>query len=176
LCKATIESTLLRFTYQYIAVLFWFLCAGGLAALSYRLIFELSQTWNPKKPENRHFGLPARGLLLVLVFIPAQIVMIAFMFAQNIANAIQSRQRLPKGSKTRDKLVATFAGALNCQLGGPVIYHDIKHRMHKSGPARFPQSLDILNSIAAVNKTLMIFIIFSFLASACLYALNPGIS
>jgi adenosylcobinamide-phosphate synthase len=83
LCKATIESTLLRFTYQYIGVLFWFLWAGGLAALSYRLIIELSQVWNTKRREHVHFGQPVSAVRLALAWLPSQLTMIMFMFAQN---------------------------------------------------------------------------------------------
>lgn len=176
LCKATIESTLLRFTQQYMGVLFWFLCAGGLAALCYRLIYELSQVWNIKLDQNKQFGQPTAILRAIIAWFPSQIMTGAFMLAQNVANAIRARKHLPSGAKSRDKLIATFAGALNCQLGGPVIYGHTKYRMLKSGPTRFPQSRDISVSLAAINKTILVWIIFSFLISACLYALDPSLS
>jgi adenosylcobinamide-phosphate synthase len=172
LCKATIESTLLRFTYQYIGVLFWFLWAGGLAALSYRLIIELSQVWNTKRREHVHFGQPVSAVRLALAWLPSQLTMIMFMFAQNINHAWYSKKRLPKRSTIRNKLIAVYAGALHCQLGGPVIYGENKYRLIKSGPPRFPKSQDILASLVAVNRTLAIWIIFSFFVSACYYAIN----
>jgi adenosylcobinamide-phosphate synthase len=173
LCKATIESMLLRFTYQYIGVLFWFLCAGGLAALCYRLIFELSQAWNIRTNKHRHFGQPTAAIRFVLAWLPSQITTVIFMLAQNIGAAMQARRYLPSKAKARDRLIATFAGALHCQLGGPVIYEKTKNRLPKSGPPRFPKSQDILISITAANKTLVVWIIFSFLVSACFYALDP---
>ena len=175
ICKATIETYLLRYTYQYLAVLFWFICFGGVAALLYRLLFELTQAWNVKQSHFKYFGRPVNAIHAILSWVPSQLMALLFMLAENIKNAYYFRRRLPTKAGRRAKLIATFAGAMNVQLGGPVMYNDVKHRTLKSGPARFPQSQDILRSLAAGDKTLLIWVIITLLLSACLYALNPSL-
>ncbi len=56
LTKACIETLSLRFAKQWFSVLFWFMLGGGIAALSYRLLQELQQCWNPKLTQFQHFG------------------------------------------------------------------------------------------------------------------------
>ena len=46
--KANIESLLLRYSYQYCSVIFWYLLTGGVGALIYRLVYEVSLCWNNK--------------------------------------------------------------------------------------------------------------------------------
>jgi adenosylcobinamide-phosphate synthase len=61
--KANIESLLLRYSYQYCSVIFWYLITGGVGALIYRLIYELSLCWNNKLARFKYFGQPVRHVV-----------------------------------------------------------------------------------------------------------------
>ena len=63
LSKAICESLVLRSSAEVIAVAFWFLAGGGLAALSYRLLLELHLQWNSKTAASRYFGRPVAILV-----------------------------------------------------------------------------------------------------------------
>lgn len=145
LTKACIETLSLRFAKQWFSVLFWFMLGGGIAALSYRLLQELQQCWNPKLTQFQHFGRPAANLVRLLSFIPV------LLCGTLVALLRQWRQSLVYFRFSQDGLLrlpqrwllAASSAALARNLAGPLYYGHEKQRRVRIGPATEPQSSDI---------------------------------
>ncbi|WP_416306277.1 cobalamin biosynthesis protein CobD/CbiB [Neptunicella sp. SCSIO 80796] len=169
--KAAIETLLLRYCYQYVAVMFWFLALGGVGAISYRLVYEFSLHWNTKLERYRHFGTPVARLSQFLYWLPARIMIAGLMLSENISGSFRAlRQR--KNRNTHTAILAACGGGLKVQLSGPVMYRGQKYRYAKLGASRLPETQDIRRSLNALDKTLAILLVFSLLIAAMLYGLR----
>jgi adenosylcobinamide-phosphate synthase len=143
--KACIESLSLRFSKQWFSVLFWFMVGGGIAALMYRLLQELQQSWNPKLSTFRHFGRPVALLVSAFSFVPV------FLCGTLLALLRNWRQSTEYFSQSQDGnfgmaqrwLLSASSAALSRNLAGPLYYDAVKHRRVRIGPVTEPQSSDI---------------------------------
>ncbi|GGW53873.1 cobalamin biosynthesis protein CobD/CbiB [Alishewanella tabrizica] len=70
LIKAIIESLTLRFSQHIIAMVFWYLIAGAMGLLCYRLCQIASQQWSVKLTTYQYFGQAACRLHALLCAIP----------------------------------------------------------------------------------------------------------
>ncbi|GGD50558.1 cobalamin biosynthesis protein CobD/CbiB [Lacimicrobium alkaliphilum] len=174
LSKALTETTVLRFFYQFCTPLFWFFVGGGLAALTYRILYEFSQAWNTRQPRFRYFGQPVGMVVVALQALPVYLALFAFMLAENISGAITGRKQLNKGSCFHTRILALAGGALNLQLGGPAYYDGQKRRTQKCGGSRLPQIKDIRRAILATHKCTAILLCLVSLLYAGLFALGAG--
>lgn len=172
LIKACIETLCLRYGYQYISTLFWFMCLGGVGAFSYRLLFELQQAWNPKKTGFQHFGKPTQKLVRLLSWLPVRLSLLCFMLSHNISSALRAlRLYAPKTS--HQLILIICGGALGIQLGGPVIYNQQKYRLPKLGSVRLPVQQDIQRTNRALNTSTAIWLTACLLISVLVYAFFP---
>jgi|GEM_PF-772903 len=126
--KAAIEALPQRLAITYFNPLLIFACGGIYPAVAAVTVTSLAQHWNPKLTNYRHFGrsvsylsqiisLPCRGLM-------ALNVVILFGSLSAISKSIiQAKQWHRFGNGL---LLAVIAFALNCQLGGAVIYQASK--------------------------------------------------
>ena len=126
---------MLRFNYQFCAVVFWFLLTGGVGALLYRVIYESAQIWNIKHQEYKNFGLFSRTLTTYLQW-PASIlggisVGIASLTWSGLSAFANNLWLNPRG------FMLHIAGAsLGIQLGGPAFYQGVKRKSDKYGGPR----------------------------------------
>lgn len=171
MAKAAIESLLLRFTHQYCGVMVWFLIAGGVGALGYRLIFELSQCWNRKEAQYQHFGKPAAAIFTVLAYIPAHIIAACFALAENVGGAVSGFRQRGKGRRLPTTLLSVYGGALGVQLSGPVVYAGVKYRFAKVGGERLLRLADMRRALSATYKTLAVLLTFVALCSVGMFAI-----
>jgi len=173
LIKASIETLCLRYSYQYIATLFWFMCLGGIGAFGYRLLFELQQAWNPKQVGFQYFGQPIQKLVRLLSWLPVRLSLLCFMLSHNISSAWQAlRLYAPKTS--HQLILIICGGALGIQLGGPVIYNQQKYRLPKLGAVRLPVQQDIHRTNRALNTSTLIWLTGCLLISALVFAFLPA--
>lgn len=172
IAKAAIEALLLRFHYQYCAVIFWYLIAGSTAALTYRLIFELSQIWNIKLAKFVHFGRPVATIQRLIVYVPLGITVIAFALAERFLSGVSASRQLPKGSSSHAKVLARMGGALQIQLGGPVFYEGKKQRLPKVGSTRQVKFADLSRSLFALYKCFAVLFVFTLLVCAISFAIR----
>ena len=145
LCKASIESLTLRLAKQWVGVLFWFLIGGGLAALAYRLLLELQQSWNPKQPGFAEFGQPVSRLLALAAWLPQLLTGVLLAILQNWRASRYYRELAKAGDYTLPQrwLLAASSAALQRNLAGPRYYSNTKQRRIRFGPATEPNALDI---------------------------------
>lgn len=133
--KANIEMYVLRSAYQQAVVMFWFILLGPIAALSYRLIFEISQSWNVKLVQFSKFGWCSHLLCTAAQWLPARLFAL-ILFIVNLPPNFFGRARQLLTAKavfgsTGGFVLASLASALNKTLSGPVFYKGDKIRRSK---------------------------------------------
>lgn len=153
LAKATIESLLLRSSRQVIAVFFWFLCGGGLAALGYRLLYELNQQWNVKLPHFRYFGRTASQLSSLLAA-PAMLISYSVITLQGGMMKIIRQYQRQQGNyfgPLQYLLLSCGSSAIGVNLGGPVFYAGNRVMRDRIQRSAEPAWYDIVRTIVMLN-------------------------
>lgn len=140
--KASMETRILRFHYQYLSVIFWYLIGGGIAALLYRCLFEMTQEWNLKIKQFSLFGKPAAWLMFILQWIPVRLSTLFFTITLGLSGSWSAVKRLGGQVSSHSLILAVFAGALKCELGGPAFYGIKKIRLPKCGTDTLPGTED----------------------------------
>ncbi|MBC3765188.1 cobalamin biosynthesis protein CobD/CbiB [Neptunicella marina] len=171
IAKTCCEVLTLRFAYQYWGVIFWYLIAGGLSALAYRLVIEMAYAWNTKLPQYSQFGHITQQFKKLLCWLPVHLLGIAILLAHNIKNGWRAiALRSQKNSHTF--ILAAVAGTMQFQLGGPVMYSGKKVRYQKLGPARYADAESIRQTSLLMDKALIILLVLTLLIYAGLFALR----
>ncbi|WJG08888.1 cobalamin biosynthesis protein [Aliiglaciecola sp. LCG003] len=151
MAKAAIEALVLRFNYQQVGIVFWYLIGGGLTALSVRLIYELSQCWNIKLRRYQDFGLAAARISKILFYLPSGIFAVVFSLLNGITSVFKAFKQRPNNLPFQHMLKLVLAGSLGIQLGGPAIYKGNKVRYPKVGADRQVRFGDMDRTLHAVN-------------------------
>jgi adenosylcobinamide-phosphate synthase len=164
--KANIESVLLRYSYQYCTVVFWYLITGGVGALTYRLIYELSLCWNNKLLRFKYFGQPVRYVVNVLQWLPNKLACLSIMLAVNISRGSAALfQRV--SYQCNHLFVLNVCGAsLGIELGGPACYEQQKVRTSKCGGDRPVILADNARVIAATDRATWVWLTLYFVGCA----------
>ena len=151
IAKAAIESYLLRFLQQYVGVLFWFLVAGPMAALSYRLLLEFRWQWHRQQPGFSHFSQPAYYLTQWLIW-PGYVIGTLLLLLVTSPAKGMAAWRMAKQNDLTSTVLALFGGSLNIILGGPNIYADRTVRHHRVGGANQVRFSDLTYVLRAINR------------------------
>jgi adenosylcobinamide-phosphate synthase len=170
IAKATIESLLLRFAQQYFSVIFYYFIFGGIGALCYRFIYELSHCWNIKIHRYKSFGYPAAKIMRIVQFIPVRLYGLIFMLAQNFSSGLAAWRNGSKNICSHVWLLTAQGGALGIELGGPAYYNSQKNRLSKCGGQRQVRFADIQRTIYAVQLTKIVILAICLLMGSALYS------
>ena len=164
--KANIESLLLRYSYQYCSVIFWYLLTGGVGALIYRLVYELSLCWNNKLARFKYFGQPMRDVANILQWLPSKLASLSVVIAVNISQGSAALfQRV--SYQCNHLFILNLCGAsLGIELGGPVYYEQQKVRTRKCGGNRKIILADNTRALAAINRATWVWLTFYFMGCA----------
>jgi adenosylcobinamide-phosphate synthase len=164
--KANVESVLLRYSYQYCAVIFWYLITGGVGALTYRLIYELSLCWNNKLLRYKYFGQPVRHVVSVLQWLPSKLACLSIVLAVNISQG--STALFQRSSYQCNHLfILNLCGAsLGIELGGPAYYEKQKVRSSRCGGSRPVVLADNTRTIAATDRATWVWLSLYFMGCA----------
>ncbi|WP_394221540.1 cobalamin biosynthesis protein [Alteromonas gracilis] len=167
IAKAAIESLWLKFLYLYCGVIFYFIVAGPIGALVYRLLLLTSWQWHYRTPSMVYFALPVRKIVALLVLPPAIIGGFVTLMVSSPVKGVRAMKRSPVKDKT-SMLLALLGGALDIKLGGPAIYANKKYRFPRVGGAndvRYSHMLaaksivtHAMIAIAAIASLLMIIV------------------
>ena len=170
--KANIESLLLRYSYQYCSVVFWYLLTGGVGALIYRLIYELSLCWNIKLAKFKYFGLPVRKVVNVLQWLPSKLASLSMMLAVNLKlGSIALFQRL--SYQCNHVFVLNVCGAsLGIELGGPAYYEQQKVRVAKCGGKRHIKLADNNRVLATINRATWVWLALYFMGCSLSFLIS----
>jgi len=164
--KATIESILENGSDSVFAALFWFLVAGALGVLAYRLINTLDAMWGYRTERYRYFGWAAARIDDVLNWIPARLTAISYAilaikigkgsFLQAIKCWREQAQlcESPNGGV----VMTTGAGALGVCLGGAAVYHGVVKEKPIMGLGYDPEINDIHAAVKLVNYSVLLWL------------------
>jgi len=147
--KATIEALPQRLAIAYFNPIVIYACVGIYPTIAAVTVTALAQHWNPKLSNFRHFG-RAASYLSQLICLPCHSLMslnIVLLFGT--VNALNQSVKLAKQWHRfgNGLLLSTTALVLNCQLGGAVIYQNIKIRRPTLGCSEQPNINNIANII-----------------------------
>jgi adenosylcobinamide-phosphate synthase len=164
--KANVESLLLRYSNQYCSVVFWYLLTGGLGALVYRLVYELSLCWNNKLARFKYFGQPVSNVVNTMQWIPSKLASICVVIAVSIRQGSAAlSQRL--SYECNHSFTLNLCGAcLGIELGGPVYYEKKKIRTKKCGGNRQIILADNARALAAINRATWVWLTLYFIGCA----------
>lgn len=140
--KAASEHTALRIVQGWWGVLFWFVLAGPLAALAYRVVFELRYAWSVDYDHWRDFGAASSGLFLLLNGLPHALARIIFLLLNFVMRTHPTQPNAllanPFCAQQNNQLFAILTSILPLSLGGPVKYQGVRYArtryMHPQAP------------------------------------------
>jgi adenosylcobinamide-phosphate synthase len=170
--KANVESILLRFGYQYCTVIFWYLLTGGPGALVYRFLYELCLCWNHKLSRFKHFGLPIRGLVSILQWIPTKLAGLSVVLAVNITRGSKALIQKQSYQSNHAFILNTCGASLGIKLGGPAYYDQKKVRTGQYGGTRPIILADNSRVLTAINRARWVWLTVYFVLSATVYLVS----
>lgn len=165
--KAAIEALWLKFLYLYCGVIFYFLVAGPIGALTYRLLLLTTWQWHPHLPGFSLFSKPIRIIVNILLLPPAFLGACSTLIVTNPIAGIKAIKQSAATDKT-SLLLALFGGIHGFQLGGPAIYSGRKVRHARVGGKREVRHSDMLRSKRTIYSAMMVVAAF---ASLCLFSI-----
>jgi len=155
--KATIESVLENGSDAVFAPIFWFVVAGPVGAIAYRVINTLDAMWGYKNERFVAFGWAAARLDDVVNWIPARLCALTYAFVAGESGwqrglAAWRKQAPQCESPNAGPVMASGAGALNVALGGDAVYHGKRVFRPVLGQGFEPVPGDIERSLALVKR------------------------
>lgn len=169
---ATVESVLENGNDGVFGALFWFLIAGGVGALAFRLINTMDAMWGYKNPRYTYFGWAAARLDDVINYIPARLTALTYAMLGHTKLALHCwKTQAPLwDSPNAGPVMSAGAGALNVLLGGAARYHGEWHLRPTLGTGEPPVVSDIERSLALVRHGVYRWLIIALLIGATTYA------
>lgn len=145
--KGTIEGAIQRFSIHYFSPIIIYLIGGVYCLVFYSLVTSLALYWNPKQKKFRYFGRPVNKIkdFITLPLHCLLTVLISVLFGfKYLSMKRNSWHRFGSGA-----LLTTTANAMHRELGGTVMYNDIKVRRPKlsSNPAPITKDLKDLSRL-----------------------------
>ncbi|WP_440874769.1 cobalamin biosynthesis protein CobD/CbiB [Thalassotalea sp. PLHSN55] len=167
LTKASIEMQLLRIGQQLITTVFFFLLLGPLAAISYRIILEMSYSWNTKEARFFAFGDRPKTISYLLQWLPMRVYGFCLLLS-TLGQGFVLNWRLvsPHFFKLNNDFVLHIqALALGCRLGGVAMYQGEKLRRKSfNDQGKQPEITDIIHASSRIKYILVLLSICFFLA------------
>ena len=178
LTAASAESLLENGNDAVFGTLFWFVVAGGPGALLFRLANTLDAMWGYRTPRLRQFGCAAARIDDVFNYLPARLTALSYvMLAPGAAARRRAwtcwRQQAPGwSSPNAGPVMASGAGALGVQLGGPAIYHGHWEQRPLLGSGAPASGGDIVRAWHLVRATTVLWLACAVAAALLTGALN----
>ncbi|MFT6915731.1 MAG: adenosylcobinamide-phosphate synthase [Motiliproteus sp.] len=158
---SAIESVLENGNDALFGALFWFVIAGGVGALFYRLVNTLDAMWGYRTARYNDFGWAAAKLDDLLSYLPARCTAISYALLSNPKMAFQCwrEQAAAHACPNGGPVIAAGAGGLGVILGGPTRYQGVWHDKPLLGKGRPPNALDIDRAMRLVTRTLLLWVL-----------------
>jgi len=157
LCKSTIEMQLIQTLQQCFTVAFYFIIAGPLIALIFRLLIEIHYSWNIKVERFEYFGKYVNTFIQILQWLPTRLFVFIFMLGTIGQNFMLFWKKINQHFLKLNNNIALhgLALALNTKLGGVAMYHNKKlRRLSFNTNAQEPQPDDLIHAIKRINQVL----------------------
>jgi len=155
--KAAIESSLENGADAVFAPIFWFLVAGGVGVLIYRLANTLDAMWGYRNLRFEYFGKFAARVDDVLNFVPARLTALAYLLSgQVFAWRTATTQAKGCASINAGLVMASGAISLDVSLGGAAKYDGVMQTKPTLGSERAPSNVDVLRSLRLLDHALIV--------------------
>lgn len=171
--KAAIEAVYLRSWHDQVAILFWYLLAGIWAALTYKIVLEVSRCWHPKHKQTLSFGAPAKHFRALLDAIP-QSLWAGWLLLTTLRKPLKQNlsQLTQFDSRPRALLLLAANAQHQCNTGGPAYYAGIKLNRPRLVGTIEPQEAQIATALRSVNLRITLLLCTLWLCQAMLVALR----
>lgn len=140
IAKAALEWYSRSCTSGWLGVLLWFVIAGPVAALAYRLLIELASTWPVQRRHWRDFGVFSNALATIASWPAYTLQWLLFALRTLLGGKL-----LPWGFASQPwmavnhgRLWRAVAMRLHCRLGGPVMLDAHKRQRPRFGYGKEP--------------------------------------
>jgi len=155
--KATMESVLENGSDAVFAPIFWFVVAGPVGAITYRVINTLDAMWGYKNERFIAFGWAAARLDDLVNWIPARLCALTYAMVSGETGCQQGLAAWKKQARYCESpnagpVMACGAGALNVALGGDAVYHGKSVFRPVLGQGFAPVPGDIERSLQLVKR------------------------
>jgi adenosylcobinamide-phosphate synthase len=180
LAKASTESILENGNDAVFGTLFWFLVAGGPAALLFRLANTLDAMWGYRSPRFLHFGAAAARIDDALNFIPARLTALSYMLLgatladRRRAWSCWRSQARAWSSPNGGPVMASGAGALGLALGGAAMYDGELEQRPALGCGRDACAADIGRAWNLVAASTVLWLVLVAAAALACYVIGGG--
>lgn len=155
--SASCESILENGNDGVLAAFFWFMLFGASGAILYRLINTLDAMWGYRNIRYQHFGTFSARVDDFANYIPARLTALLYIIlGGDFNNGLRSwKTQAPIwDSPNAGVVMASGAGALSLQMGGPACYQGQWHNRPQLGFGNKPEINDINRALKLVSKSL----------------------
>jgi len=156
---------------MFCGVVLWFLIAGPVAALLFRLLLLFNWQWHWRKPGFYWFAIPVRRVSRLMAIVPAFIGAVIFAL---VTNPLQSIKAM-KQSQAKDStslLLAISGGGLGIRLGGPAMYSGNMVRYARVGGKREVRFSDLTYCKRAITRAVILMCGLSIVLMTLLHAVT----
>ncbi len=170
--SATIESVLENGNDAIYGAIFWFMVAGPIGAIVFRMANTMDAMWGYKNSRFIHFGWCAAKLDDALGYLPARLTAISYALAGNTHLALNCWKQQAKHCESPNggPVMTSGAGALSIAIGGPAVYHGVLKQKQIMGRGSKGTGQDIARACHLVQRSTRIWLVTMSLI-ACLISI-----
>ena len=154
ICKAVMETLILKVARYYFSVIFIYLLLGPMAALAYRLLTLIHQAWRKDSLPNSPFLKPLNWLLYIVEWIPTRLLTLTIAASKGSKMSIHYIKHYGRHFYQTNSgwLLSCCSASVGVQLGGPAIYQGQRFDKMRIGTERLPQADDIAVLLNRLNQ------------------------
>lgn len=158
--RTAVESILENGNDAVFGALFWFCILGAPGALAFRLINTLDACWGYRSERFLHFGWASARLDDLAGFLPARLTALSYALCGQTRRALHCwrQQARYHDSPNGGPVMASGAGALGVQLGGPTCYRGRMIAKPVLGEGRPAQCEDLGRALKLLQHSVMLWI------------------
>jgi len=163
--RAAVESVLENGNDALFGAIFWFVLLGAPGVVLFRLSNTLDAMWGYRNEHYQRFGWFAAKLDDVLGWLPARLTGLSYLLVGDWGRGWRCwrTQAELSDSPNAGVVMASGAGALGLQLGGPAVYHGVLHNKPVLGEGLAPDGEDIERAIQLLQRALLLWLMIIFI-------------